>query len=100
MTELGTSAMQPAEDSGIIQPAPPPIASYVDRDCRRFVPLPLYSVGEHGVERVAAVLVIHQEQEHAYYDRLLLSSMAAELLEHGDVTGITVEQASTESIDG
>jgi hypothetical protein len=49
---------------------------------------------------VAAVLLIHQDHEPAHYDRILLSRMAAELLEHGDVTGLTLEQASTESVEG
>ena len=98
-SELGTIA-PPGEGEGQVAPAARMLASYVDRDGRRFAPVPLFAAGEHGVERVAAVLVIHQEFEPAHYDRLLLSRMAIELLEHGDVTGVTLEQASTESVDG
>jgi len=94
-SELGT--LGPANED---PNAPRTLSSYVDREGRRFVPVPLFGAGEHGAECVAAVLLIHQDHEPAHYDRLLLSRMAAELLEHGDVTGVTLEQASTESVEG
>ena len=97
INELGTG---PRPNEERVSLPPPRNQRYVDREGRIFVPLPLFGSGEHGNERIAAVLVIHQEHEPPHYDRMLLSRMAAELLEHGDVAGVTLEQASTESVEG
>jgi hypothetical protein len=96
--ELGTAG--PPDMHERVSLPPPRNQHYVDREGRVFVPLPLFGAGERGAERIAAVLVVHQEHELPSFDRDLLSRMAAELLEHGDVSGVTLEQASTESIEG
>ena len=68
---------------------------YTDQDGRRFAPIVLY--GRSALEcRLAAVLAMHTDQPgQPLPDRELGTRIANQLLEHGDVEGVILEEVRT-----
>jgi hypothetical protein len=68
---------------------------YTDQDGRRFAPIVLYGRSELEC-RLAAVLATHADQPgQPLVDRELGTRIANQLLEHGDVEGVILEEART-----
>ena len=70
---------------------------YTDRDGRRFAPVSLF--GKSGFEtRLAGVLVMHMARpDHGLRHREVGGRVAIQLLEHGDVEGVAVSEARTQT---
>ena len=68
---------------------------YFDSEGRCLEPVFMIA-GDSGPSRVAAVLVLHiAPGQRTVPSRMLLGELARELLEYGDVTGLTIEEAVT-----
>jgi hypothetical protein len=82
---------------GGAKPRSRPADNHFDAEGRRFEPILLF--GRHaGDEYAAAVLVMHvADDQRAACDRGLLACVAAELLDGEDVSGVLLEDVSTET---
>ena len=84
--------MRTVEGGGITEPMRD---RFTDNEGRQFEPILLFT-SEPGSERAAAVLVVNAKNgQRTVINRELLTHMAEQLLEHGDVTGITMEEVVT-----